>query len=208
MVYKNLRTWKKRRVLTRQFAIFFSVVLIIASALVVYNFYLYKKVQIQPLPQTTETSTKIPSKITEETNLTTIEDLSTKGFIEIKNISVQEGPEFDNVVLADGCRGLIGAVDKVQGESIIAGLNKVISVRPRTHDLMKDAFDILGVKVLMSKVVGIKGNNFIGRLILQQGDKIVSLDSRPSDGVAIAIRMNASVYVNGTLFEEKGENIC
>lgn len=141
-------------------------------------------------------------------NIDGVGDLSVEGFSKVVNVSIQESLDHDDIYLDSGCRRLVGGVDPVQGQSISNALNGVIDARPNTHNLMKDAFDVLGVKVLMAKVVGLKGNNYIGRLVIQQGSMVASLDSRPSDGVAITLRVNASVYVNSTLLSEKGQNIC
>jgi bifunctional DNase/RNase len=60
----------------------------------------------------------------------------------------------------------------------------------------------------MVKIVEIRNNTFIGRLILQQGNKVVSLDSRPSDGIAIAVRTGSPVYIKESLMKEQGKYIC
>jgi hypothetical protein len=80
--------------------------------------------------------------------------------------------------------------------------------RPMIHDVVKDAFDNLGIKVMMVKIVDIKQNTFIGRLFLKQGDRILSLDSRPSDGIAIAVRTGADINMKQSLAESYGEYIC
>ncbi len=186
-----------------------SVALAISITLAAFNFYIYKNIQ-KPLQQSNPTPFNI-EKLPVDMNITDVSDIgdiSTDGFSKIENVSVEESLDFDSVVLSIGCDGLVGAVDKIQGESIRNGLENFIDVRPKTHDLMNDIFNILGIKVLMVKVVDVRANNFIGNLVLQQGDKILSLDSRPSDGVALAVRTKSPIYVNTTLFGEKAQNIC
>lgn len=155
-----------------------------------------------------ETSTQNTS-VTSKQN--SIPQLSTNGFVQ-----VQPSAEINNatgqglIALTGDCYQVVGNTDATQAQSIINGLTGQIAAngRPNTQDLMKDIFQNLGIKVLMVKVVGIQNNNFIGRLILQQGDKILSLDSRPSDGIAIAVRMNSTIYFNQTLFQQYGQKVC
>lgn len=174
--------------------------LAISISLNIYNFYFYNRAQSLNIP--------LPSIAQIGGNVSNATDLSTTGFTRVSNISVQEFSDHGDIILASGCTGLRGSVDTIQGQSVIDGLNGVTNARPNAHDLIRDVFNVLGVKVLMVKVVGINANNYIGKLIIQQGSKIASLDSRPSDGIAIAVRVNASVYVNSTLLAQKGENIC
>lgn len=112
------------------------------------------------------------------------------------------------VTLTSGCKQIIAYTEPEQARSIAAGIAGYIGRRPNTHDLIVDTFESLGIKVHMLKIVEIRNNTFIGRLILQQGKRIVSLDSRPSDGTAIAVRVGAPIYINPQLLEEYGKNIC
>ena len=136
-----------------------------------------------------------------------ISELSTVGFVEVK----PDAGIIDNsgvVSLTGGCYQVTANTDVVQAESIINGLEGKIPVRPSTHDLMKEVFETMNIKVLMVKVVDLKDNNYIGRLIVKQGDKILSLDSRPSDGIAIAVRTNSTIYFKESLMKERGKYIC
>lgn len=95
-----------------------------------------------------------------------------------------------------------------QADSVLNGLAKKIDVRPDTHDLMKDALDNFGIKVLMVRIDDLKNNTFISSLILKEGNKIVSLDSRPSDAIALAVRTDAPIYIKESLMKSNGKYIC
>ena len=140
-------------------------------------------------------------------NLTLIPEASTVGFVEVKPeafVEVGRGV----VVLSDNCWRLTAYTEEEQARSIAAGLEKKISFRPLTHDLIKNIFDLLGIKVVMVKIVDIKNNTFIARTIVQQADKVLVLDSRPSDGIAIAVRYDAPIYIKRELLERYGEYVC
>jgi len=68
----------------------------------------------------------------------------------------------------------------------------------------------LDAKVLMVKITELKDNTFFAKLFLVKGNLILSLDSRPSDAIAIAARADYKVpiYVNENLLENVGEKIC
>jgi bifunctional DNase/RNase len=137
-----------------------------------------------------------------------VPDLSTAGFIKIDSVTAEIANNSGVVTLRGGCFAVTAFTDTVQAESIMNGLAGVVKERPGTHDVIKDAFKNLGIEVVMVKIVDIKNNNFIGRLILKQGNSILSLDSRPSDGIALAVRTNSSIYFKADLMQQYGRNIC
>jgi len=133
--------------------------------------------------------------------------LSTKGFVKVE-VQIEQGEEGGLISLVGNCYALTATADSTQIESIQNALAKKIVSRPNTHDLMAGVFSNLGIEVLMVKVVELRGNFYIGQLIIKQGDVILNLDCRPSDGIALALRLNAPIYVNETLLEKNGEKVC
>lgn len=136
-----------------------------------------------------------------------VSDLSTDGFVAVTPVAdVVNGSGF--IRLTGSCYQMDASSDAAQAQSIKDGLDGIVGPRPNTHELMRDAFGSLGVKVLMVKVTELRDHNFFGKLLLQQNDKILSLDAKPSDGMALAIRTNATIYFNETLLKAQGEKIC
>jgi len=78
--------------------------------------------------------------------------------------------------------------------------------RPLTHDLLAHVFQGFGVEVERVVITELKNSTYFARMILKMenelGTKIVELDARPSDCLAIASAQKVSVYVSNTLFEE------
>lgn len=73
--------------------------------------------------------------------------------------------------------------------------------RPLTHDLMTTVVEGLGgelVRVLITKVVD---NTYYASLIFRQNEEVVSIDSRPSDSIALALRADAPIYAEEELLE-------
>ena len=133
--------------------------------------------------------------------------ISTSGFLKVR-VKAYVQPDYGIVVLKNKCWELVGYTEREQAKSIALGIEKKIDFRPLTHDLIKDIFDSYGIKILMVKIVDIKNNTFIAETILQQGNKVLTLDSRPSDGIAIAVRFNAPIYVKKELMEKYGKYVC
>ncbi len=137
----------------------------------------------------------------------TIPELSTEGYIQVEpTVEVLEDKGVVN--LTGGCYQITAYTETTQAQSIADGLAKIIRTRPNTHDLMKTVFDNLGIQVLMVKIVDMRNNTYIGRLILKQGNNILSIDSRPSDGIALAVRTNSPIYMKEDLMKMYGKNIC
>lgn len=141
------------------------------------------------------------------TQLIPIDELSTQGYTKV-DVTVSAAENKGVVVIEGNCYRLTAATELSQVESIAKGQEGVVDFRPSTHDLFSDALGSMDINVVMVKVIDIQNNTYIGRLILKQGDRIASLDSRPSDGIAIAVRTGAPVYMKDDLLKAHGENIC
>jgi len=135
-------------------------------------------------------------------------ELSTSGFSKVEKIETATLGNLGAVSLKTDCYELTASVEASQAESIQRGIEKSYVARPNAHDIVADAFNSLGIEVLMVKVTELKENSFYSKLILRQGNIVVSLDARPSDAIAIALRTNSSIYVNSTLLKEVGKKIC
>src|SRR5205814_9874027 len=78
--------------------------------------------------------------------------------------------------------------------------------RPLTHDLMTNIFKGFGIGVERVVITELKNSTYFARLILQQqnelGRKIVEVDARPSDCLALATAQKRPIYVTTNLFEQ------
>ncbi len=137
-----------------------------------------------------------------------IAEISLEGFIKA-DVSIDEiFIDRAEVSLKAGCYLIHATTDACVAMAIKKGLEKKVDFRPTVYDVITDAFRNLGIRVLAVKIVEMRENTFIGQLIIQQRDKILALDIRPSDATAIALRVGAPIYINETLAKEVGEYIC
>src|SRR5258708_37484290 len=113
-----------------------------------------------------------------------------------------------------GCAVFVGNEEKVfviQGEhnmGAIIGmfLRDTPKERPLTHDLLAHILKGFNVTVERAVITELKNSTYYARLILQQhnelGRKIVEIDARPSDCLALATAQKRPIYVSSILFEQ------
>ncbi|MEM2089912.1 MAG: bifunctional nuclease family protein [Candidatus Pacearchaeota archaeon] len=131
-----------------------------------------------------------------------IEELSLKNFQEVEVYL-----EGQTLFLKRECKTIIMTITPEQAMSIEVALKNKITERPLTHDIIKNVFEIYDIKVMHVIVHETRDGIYLAKIFLKQGNKILALDSRPSDAVAIALRFGAKIYVKEQLLE-KGEKIC
>jgi len=90
----------------------------------------------------------------------------------------------------------------VESSAIATELQHVELTRPMTHDLMRQMLVELGVTVLHVEITDLRDNTYYARLMLQQGSRIVQLNARPSDAIAIAMRAGCSLFVEEKVLEK------
>ena len=110
---------------------------------------------------------------------------------------------FDNrnssyiVVLKDdsGSRILPIWIGAAEGNSIAMAMSNIKAARPLTHDLIASIFDRLEIEIARVVISDLVDNTFYASLYLLHNNKEFHIDSRPSDAIAIAIRIGAPVFV-------------
>jgi bifunctional DNase/RNase len=90
----------------------------------------------------------------------------------------------------------------LEAGAIATGLDKVHLPRPLTHDLLKSVLDTFGVRLLKVEVHDLRENTFYAALHLERGGESVVVDSRPSDAIAVALRMDAPILVKEAVLEK------
>ena len=148
------------------------------------------------------------SNAVENFDINTIPDLSTTGYSKVDKIDVFVLQDVGVIRLYSGCYEITAYTEKQQAESIHEAITGKQSFRPNIHDLFADTIKGFGMKVLMVKIVDLKNNTYMGRIIIKNDGKIMSLDCKPSDGTAIALRVGAPIYIKDSLLTSQGKYIC
>jgi len=86
-------------------------------------------------------------------------------------------------------------IGAAEGNSIALAMSNVKPARPLTHDLVVNIFDRLEVEIARVVISDLIENTFYASLYLLHNNKEFHIDSRPSDAIAIAIRIGAPVFV-------------
>ncbi|RMG69414.1 MAG: bifunctional nuclease family protein [Nitrospirae bacterium] len=103
----------------------------------------------------------------------------------------------------DGSRTLPIWIGKPEADSIALALGRVVTPRPLTHDLLKNVLHTLDVEVSRIVVTDIIDNTYYAIIYLVEDQMEIPIDSRPSDAVALALRVNAPIFVEDGIIEKR-----
>lgn len=82
-----------------------------------------------------------------------------------------------------------------EANAIALELEKIATPRPLTHDLIKNILETIEARVVKVVVTDLKENTFFAELHLRLGETEYTVDSRPSDAIALALRVSAPIFV-------------
>lgn len=91
-----------------------------------------------------------------------------------------------------------------EAESIAIALQEVEVVRPLTHDLLKKVFDAYGAEILRVEVTSLNDDIYYGNIVTRQQGKMIEIDSRPSDALALAVRASVPILVDRQVMDAAG----
>jgi bifunctional DNase/RNase len=90
----------------------------------------------------------------------------------------------------------------LEATSIASALQNIKFDRPMTHDLFKNFADLLDIRITRVEVVDIRDNTFFARIFCTSEADDFSMDARPSDAIALALRFSAPIYVAEQVIEK------
>lgn len=88
-----------------------------------------------------------------------------------------------------------------EANAIALEIEKITTPRPMTHDLIKNLVSVMKAQIKHILVNDLKDNTFYAVISLSVGDSTLTVDSRPSDAIAIALRAKAPIFVNESVIE-------
>jgi bifunctional DNase/RNase len=140
-------------------------------------------------------------------------DLSepSEGMVELKVLRVELRALGGALVLLQEKRGsglvVPMVVGDAEGNAINLRLGRQKFTRPLTHDLLETMLEEFGVEVTKLEIDDLKEGVFLGRLFLvDQSGQTARLDSRPSDGIALALGADAPIYMSEEVVKTVGES--
>ncbi|MEO8621309.1 MAG: bifunctional nuclease family protein [bacterium] len=105
----------------------------------------------------------------------------------------------------DGARLLPIWIGQPEAESIVLHMHNVKRARPLTHDLVRSLIVGLGARLIQVSITRVEDRTYYAELRLQHAGSLVTIDARPSDSIAIALRLGAPIHAAEELLVDPGE---
>jgi uncharacterized protein len=102
----------------------------------------------------------------------------------------------------DGQRLLPIWIGQPEAESIVMQMHNIKRVRPLTHDLCKSLIVGLGGTLQKVHISRVEKNTYYAELHIARGGEVVQIDARPSDSIAIALRLAAPIFASDALLSD------
>lgn len=95
-------------------------------------------------------------------------------------------------------------IGQPEAESIVMEMNHIKPPRPLTHDLCKRLIVGMGASLAGVQITKVQDNTYFAELHIRRGDEVFQIDARPSDSIAIALRLAAPIFAQESLLTTFG----
>jgi bifunctional DNase/RNase len=95
-------------------------------------------------------------------------------------------------------------VGTAEGNAIRLAMEDIVTPRPMSHDLIKSFAEHLSIKVARVVVTDVKNNTYYASIHLVSKESERTVDSRPSDAIALALRTNSPIFVTTDVLKQRG----
>jgi len=130
--------------------------------------------------------------------------------MEVLCVWLDPRPEGQYVLIfkeTDGNRALPMPIDPHQARAIQWALDEVEVERPMTHDLFVSSMLQLGATIERVEVAGYDDGCYTANIVLKHNGRLVTIDARPSDGAAVALRCGAPVFASDEVLRVSGATL-
>lgn len=90
----------------------------------------------------------------------------------------------------------------MEATAIASKMEKIDFDRPMTHDLLENIIELLDAKVDKIEICDLRNNVYYALIHILHKDKKIQLDARPSDALALSLRVNAPIYVSEEVIDK------
>ncbi|MCS6836697.1 MAG: bifunctional nuclease family protein [Anaerolineae bacterium] len=124
--------------------------------------------------------------------------------VEVNSVRVSLTNQQRMVVLKDmhAERYLPIWIGQFEAEAITMQLQEVEQKRPLTHDLLKSTILAMGGTVRHILINDLRNDIFYARLVIELGGRLIEVDSRPSDAIALAVRVKCPIFVSEAVMDK------
>jgi hypothetical protein len=95
-------------------------------------------------------------------------------------------------------------IGPAEADAIAVRLQEVSVARPLTHDLLRDVLEKLGAQVESVVVNDLANDTFYARIMVSVNGERLEIDSRPSDAIALAVRVQVPIFAEDAVLEKAG----
>lgn len=124
--------------------------------------------------------------------------------LNISNSQAQAGAYALVLGEVNGERQLPVIIGASEAQAMVIEMKGIIPPRPLTHNLFASVLEVLGVKLMRVLIYKVDNGVFYSYLYMKADETILRIDSRTSDAVALALRMNAPIFI----YEEIMQSEC
>lgn len=121
--------------------------------------------------------------------------------LNISNSQAQAGAYALVLGEVDGERQLPVIIGASEAQAMVIELKGIVPPRPLTHNLFASVLEILGVKLMRVLIYKVDNGVFYSYLYMKEDETILRIDARTSDAVALALRMNAPIFIYEDILE-------
>ena len=121
--------------------------------------------------------------------------------LNISNSQAQAGAYALVLGEAGGERQLPIIIGATEAQAMVIEMKGIVPPRPLTHNLFASVLEVLGVKLMRILIYKVDNGVFYSYLYMKAEETILRIDARTSDAVALALRMNAPIFVYEDILE-------
>jgi bifunctional DNase/RNase len=125
--------------------------------------------------------------------------------VELLSLAIDEKNQYPVVILQtlDGSRRLPIWIGPPEASAIAMEVAGKKFQRPLTHDLLVSVLKGLQAQVRRVEICDLKDNTFYARITIEAGGQILSIDARPSDSIAVALKTKAKIFASEELLTDE-----
>ncbi len=91
-----------------------------------------------------------------------------------------------------------------EAEAITVALQEIEVARPQTHDLLKNILNTMNARLVRIEVINLREDVFYGNLVVEANGRMLNIDCRPSDALALAVRAHVPIMVAVEVMDSAG----
>lgn len=95
-------------------------------------------------------------------------------------------------------------IGPTEASAIAMEMQGVKAQRPMTHDLLKQVLVGLGGELRRVTITNVRDNTYFAELLIRRDEQVVQVDARPSDSIALALRLHAPIFTSDDLLDHRG----